>query len=1149
MKKKGLNLLRTQTLVSIIISIGLTFVASSSLLLYQHSKLIKHHFEQSVKLEIDKKSLELDFCFTSISKSVDEAAKYILRSIDDDRLLTDSSYEKSYMDNLSGELVMLAEVSKVCSSVFFRMDKDRFGGKRGLFFVKSPSGFLGIRPTNLANYSPTDYNHVGWYYAPLWKGESLWLPPYENQNINMHVISYVHPLYKGGRFLGVMGMDINLATIKDIADKMPLEASMAILIGQDNNLVYSSDIHINMKSVEYSKDVQSVIDSFNNSPDSEFCEFWWNSKPFIGTIRSLTNGMSLVVSISSDALKEVFNAQFLYLTISFVISCIIAGLSLFLAIRHIISPVKTITKTTFKLARGELNLEIPYKSTNELGILADNIRMMSTQMKEYIAHISEQTKKERAAKEAALTQSTQKSEFLASMYLSLHDIDLENDSFAEIHSRAYIGETIGRTIGHASEVLPRVMQELSDESSWADLKKFVDLSTLNERLQNKITIAQEFFGAGGRWCRGRFIAMDRNPDGSLKHVLWAVEHIDEERKERERLEGEIAKSIVASQAKSAFLANMSHEIRTPINAVLGMNEMILRESSDKSILSYAANIRTAGSNLLSIVNEILDFSKIEAGKMELIPENYEVSELIVDLVNMIRGRAESKGLSFSLDFDTTIPKTLFGDSVRIKQCILNLLTNAVKYTHDGSVTFTIRWENFDENTILFTALVQDTGIGIKKDDMEKLFSPFERIEEGRNKTIEGTGLGMSIVKRLLNMMGSRLEVKSDYGHGSAFSFTVKQTVVDWSETGDISEAYSRNVEKISSYNEKLHAPKARLLFVDDTEMNLEVIKGLLKNTGIKLDTVLSGSQALEMVSENTYDIIFIDHRMPEMDGIETLHAMQKLQDNKSRGKPCIALTANALTGVRKMYIDEGFTDYLSKPVDPDKLEELIKYYLPKDYLEEAPEESASEGQNKSNQEKEEDSFIEKLREIKEIDIEAALKNCGTQEVLESAVKNYYSSISNKADELQGFYENENWTDYCTKVHALKSTSRLIGLKELSELAAWLEEKSDQKDSSAVKNRHDGMMEIYTSLEEKLKPLFENEKSAAEKPLIEESLLSQKLSQILDFAQNFDIDALDSTIEELSAYSMPPDFAEKFEQLKVSIENVDFMKVKELLSTK
>ena len=443
-----------------------------------------------------------------------------------------------------------------------------------------------------------------------------------------------------------------------------------------------------------------------------------------------------------------------------------------------------------------------------------------------------------------------------------------------------------------------------------------------------------------------------------------------------------------------------------------MNEMILRECNDKTILGYSANIKTAGSNLLSIINDILDFSKIEAGKMELLPDNYEMSSLIIDLMNMTRARAQNKGLKYELNISPDFPKTLFGDSVRIKQCILNLLTNAIKYTKEGSITFSIDFTKISEDELILKVHIIDTGGGIKSEDMEKLFAPFERIEEGKNRTIEGSGLGISIVRKLLHMMNSTLEVQSTYGKGSDFSFQIKQKVIDWTPAGDLNEAYKESIKEMAGYKEKLHAPKAHLLFVDDTAMNLDVIKGLLKNTGIKIDTALSGKEAIEAVKNNTYDIIFIDHRMPEMDGIETLNSMKKMSDNLSAGKPCIALTANAISGVRKMYLNEGFDDYISKPVNPAKLEELIKQYLPEDYIEEALYE---ENEEVSESAFENSVFINKLYNIEELDADAALQNCGSEELLLFTINQYYDSIDEKALELQNFYEGEDWNNYEIKV--------------------------------------------------------------------------------------------------------------------------------------
>jgi signal transduction histidine kinase len=306
----------------------------------------------------------------------------------------------------------------------------------------------------------------------------------------------------------------------------------------------------------------------------------------------------------------------------------------------------------------------------------------------------------------------------------------------------------------------------------------------------------------------------------------------------------------ANEAKSRFLANMSHEIRTPINAVLGLDEMILRETTEKGIRSYSADIMAAGKTLMSLINDILDLSKVEEGKMKIIPVQYEVSSLGNDLVNIMRDRAIKKGLRFVVDADEHIPHILIGDEIRIRQCVLNLLTNAVKYTESGSVTLKVSFDKKDDNHIMLNIAVEDTGIGMRKEDMEALFSPYERIEEKRNRTIEGTGLGMSITRHLLELMGSELEVQSEYGKGSNISFRLEQEVVSWTEVGDYNQRLSDSKSEEGQYHELFHAPEARILVVDDTEMNLTVMKSLLKKTQIRFDTARSGADAVTLAASN-----------------------------------------------------------------------------------------------------------------------------------------------------------------------------------------------------------------------------------------------------------------------------------------------------------
>jgi putative nucleotidyltransferase with HDIG domain len=381
----------------------------------------------------------------------------------------------------------------------------------------------------------------------------------------------------------------------------------------------------------------------------------------------------------------------------------------------------------------------------------------------------------------------------------------------------------------------------------------------------------------------------------------------------------------ASEAKSRFLANMSHEIRTPINAVLGMDEMIIREAKEQTIRSYASDIMSAGKTLLSLINDILDFSKVEEGKMEIIPVEYELSSLINDLVNMMRDRAAKKGLRFETQIDENTPHILCGDEIRIRQCALNLLSNSVKYTEKGSVILKVSYEKKDDGHIGLCIAVADTGIGMQEEEMEKLFSPYERMEEKRNRGVEGTGLGMSITKQLLNLMGSALKVKSEYGKGTEVSFTLEQEVISWDGIGDYTGRLNETGKIRETYRELFHAPDARILVVDDTEMNLTVMESLLKKTEIKIDTALSGRDAMDLAAVNRYDVIFIDHMMSDMDGIETLRHLREKGSNTDT--PAIALTANAVSGARKMYLEAGFTDYVSKPVDGSKLEKLLYVLL------------------------------------------------------------------------------------------------------------------------------------------------------------------------------------------------------------------------------
>lgn len=383
----------------------------------------------------------------------------------------------------------------------------------------------------------------------------------------------------------------------------------------------------------------------------------------------------------------------------------------------------------------------------------------------------------------------------------------------------------------------------------------------------------------------------------------------------------------ANEAKSRFLANMSHEIRTPINAIMGMNELILRESEEASTIEYAQNIASASESLLGIINDILDLSKIESGKMEVVPANYSLRTLITDCCKMIEGRASAKKLELIIDADKTTPCNLYGDDVRLHQIITNILTNAVKYTHEGSVTLRIRWKSAgDGKKILLIVSVEDTGIGISDENKEKLFGSFERFDNEKNKGIEGTGLGLAITKQLVELMDGNIGVYSTIGKGSLFYVEIPQEIAALGELGDIN-IHKRT--KNTVYKEKLVVPDKRILVVDDVKVNLKVIEGLLKKTQIQIETADGGAKCIEKAYNKKYDVILLDHMMPEIDGEDALKEIKK-EGCINHDTPVIVLTAYVMAGARERYIEKGFDDYLSKPVSGEDLEDMLIKYIKKE---------------------------------------------------------------------------------------------------------------------------------------------------------------------------------------------------------------------------
>ncbi len=596
----------------------------------------------------------------------------------------------------------------------------------------------------------------------------------------------------------------------------------------------------------------------------------------------------------------------------------------------------------------------------------------------------------------------------------------------------------------------------------------------------------------------------------------------------------------ANTAKSRFLANMSHEIRTPINTIMGMNEMALREDATgvpknyfMSMVNYSLDIRNATETLLGLINDLLDMSKIESGGMHLVEQEYDVQAMLRSVVSMIRVRSTQKELTFDVSVDEVLPRKLYGDAGKIKQVVLNLLTNAVKYTELGGFVLTVTMKERENDTCVIQYSVKDTGIGIKEEDMDKLFTAYERLDEEKNSAIQGTGLGLDISRRFAELMGGTLTCESEYGEGSEFVLTITQKILDDTPIGVFTEHDEEGIR--GPYVPKFIAPDADILVVDDNPMNLAVIKGLLKATGVFVTTASSGEDCLEKIKETRFNVVFLDHLMPGMDGVETVGKIRETD----KDLPVYALTANSTAG-EEFYKSKGFNGYLTKPIDSIALEETIMRHLPVKMMEKpaVPEAAAELTDLPEN--------LLWVRDVKEITVKDGVKTSGGYESFVFSLNMFYDTIDDNLKVIKDAYESGDIKLYTIKVHALKTSAKIIGANELSLLCEELENAGNKDDKQFIDENHPKLVAGYEAFKEILSRLKTNE-TEEEKDTLPEADLKDAYNALREVIPQMDYDAAEMILNDLSTHKLPEEDEKRIAELKKKLKELDWDKMEELIT--